>query len=223
MARSTMTELISQLRVMTEASASTETVNGVLYWTDDQLQSILDRHSTYWNRLALVPLRAVAAGNVAQYRIYPFPLEVGQWIERDGNTLALSIQDSNGNIILVGAGDDDISIDYDKRQVVFNSDTSGQIYYMTATSYNLYAAAAEVWQTKASLRTSLIDWRSDNHSLKEDQEYQHCMEQYTLYSGKAANGFQATRFVRVDEAYDYGYFNSISIDPYASAGFGALT
>lgn len=46
-ARAGMVSLIATLRGMTETAENDTTIGSLTFWTDDQLQSILDRHSFY--------------------------------------------------------------------------------------------------------------------------------------------------------------------------------
>lgn len=172
--RASMAQFILDLRRMTDASALEVKVNDVQYWTDQQLQDILDGYRTDVLDLAMIPAAQKAAGSTVYYRYY-FPDNVGSQIEYDPTVF--SIVDENGNpapTYTYNPGD---------RYITFSADTTGVTYLLRCRFFNMRTAAARVWFDKAGLRVQLIDWKAGGQSLNEDQEYQHCMQMFELYSG----------------------------------------
>jgi len=53
-ARTGMNDLITELRGMTNAGSADTTIAGTAYWSDNQLQAILDRNRFDQDRLQLV-------------------------------------------------------------------------------------------------------------------------------------------------------------------------
>ena len=201
-ARAGMAELIDELRLMTD-TVSSEDSEVTDYWTDEQLQDILDSFSVYHVRVPLRPVLEMAANGRYEPRTYTIPRSVSKWLERDSVENRFQVQTVKGLPLLVGAGEDDYIPDYKRGVIIFNTPTRRQSYYLTAYGYDLNRAAADVWHKKAGLRVPLIQWKTDNHTLYEDQEYTHCMDKYIEYSSKA--GPLVTRFIRVDEAYYRAY------------------
>lgn len=169
--RPSMAALILELRGLTDASIGEATVNGITFWDDDQLQSILDSYRNDIVDVQLLPVAQRVAGSTV-YKRYYFPEEVGNFIESD-----FTITDENG-FSLTGwtytAG---------TRYILFSSDHANQPVYMTGAAYNIRLAAAKVWLTKASHRTTLIDWKAGGQTFAEDQEYQHCMQKFAEFAG----------------------------------------
>lgn len=200
--RDGMTELIAELRLMTDTGTTSDEVNEVDYWSDEQLQAILDQYSQRMTKIKLRPVMSFGTNGTTQTRFYNIPDILGRWFERDASDGAFVVQRVDGTPVLVGATDDAYQPNYERREIVFNSDTLRKTFYLSAIAYDLNKAAADIWFKKAGLRASLITWRSDNHTLHEDQEYEHCMRKYIEYSSRG--GLTLSRQIRVDEAYDGG-------------------
>lgn len=173
-ARTSMASFILELRRMTDASATEVKVNNVQYWTDDQLQSILDVYRHDILDLPLLPASQREAGKDVTYRYY-IPDEVGSWIEYD--PLYFSVVDANGN------AQSTYTFDNVNRYILFNSNTAGATMLLRCRFFDMRLAAARVWFDKAAHRTALIDWKAGGQNLNEDQEYQHCMAMFVAYSG----------------------------------------
>lgn len=181
-ARAGMVDLIAELRQLTYASEDIVTWNNVDYWTDDQLQDILDAHSSRISDVKLVPHPRWYSG-VHQYLEYEIPKSVPGWIE--GPETQFEIVDNLGNV--VDSGDYTFYPLY--RRVDFNTDTNGVAYYLRGVSYDMNLAASTVWSKKAGFRSELIDIRGGSFLLKEDQEYQHCLQRAAYFAGK--HGFKS--------------------------------
>lgn len=200
--REGMAQLISALRRMTDTEPVAEAVPTGNYWSDEMLQDELDLHVVEFGRVTLQPIPTVLAGNQLAYMNYSIPTTVGRWLERptdldvDGY---FHVQDSLGVPVLYGAGEEQYTVDWAVMRVVFGKDRDGHQFYLTARSYDLNSAAAAIWLEKAAKRTTLIDWRTDNHQFWQDQEYQHCMEMHRRYAGKS--GMKLSRFARIDMRY----------------------
>jgi hypothetical protein len=180
-ARTGMTGLIAQLRRLTDAEEDAVTVAGETYWTDDHLQDILDN---YAQDIVDVPLRSNPTYEEGswEYRRYYIPKMIPRTLEtptEDSDNTFFVVSDT-GTVIPTS------SYTYDSRlrRLLFNSDQLGHVYYLRAVSYNVNEAAAEVWRTKASFRVALVEWKGGDHSIKEDQEWQHCMQMAEFFEGK---------------------------------------
>lgn len=197
--RDGMLALIDNLRKMSLASIdNTDTDN---YFTNEELQSILDRTSRYHVRTVLAPIREVLPGNTAVYTRYQWSADIGEWIEHplpDFIDNTFKLQDSTGSQIFYGTAENEFTVEPSRRTVVFGSNREGKIFYLSVYSYDLNAAAAEVWLQKAGRRQDYVNWKTDNHTIAEDTEYQHCMEQYRLYSSRAKSK-KSGRWRRVDQ------------------------
>ena len=171
---SSMSDFILELRRMTDASATEVKVNNVQYWTDDQLQGILDAYRHDVLDLRLMPASQREAGVDVTLRYY-IPDEVGTWIENDPTVL--TIVDENGVAVT------NYTYDPTNRYFLFTSNTNGAIRMMRGRFFDMRLAAARVWFEKAGHRVALINWKAGGQNLNEDQEYQHCMAMFMAYSG----------------------------------------
>lgn len=172
--RTGMISLILELRRMTDASSNEVTIDGVQYWTDQQLQDLLDSYRVDVLDLELIPAKQRENGADVYYRYY-LPDSVGAWVENDPSVF--QVVDEDGNL---AAGYTFNTID---RYVLFTSNTSGATRLLRCRYYDLRKTAARVWYEKAGHRVQLIDWKAGGQNLNEDQEYQHCMEMFNGYSG----------------------------------------
>mgnify|MGYP003508887011 CR=1 FL=1 len=197
--REGMAQLITALRRMTDTESAAEAVETGNYWSDEMLQDELDRHVAEFRRVVLQPIPEVLAGNQLAYLEYAIPAVVGRWLERP-TTLTVDgyfeVLDSTGGLVLYGVGEEQFVVDWAVMRVVFGKNREGHQFYLTARSYDLNSSAAAIWLEKAAKRTTLIDWRTDNHQFWQDQEYQHCMEMHRRYAGKS--GMRLSRFARID-------------------------
>jgi hypothetical protein len=155
-ARSGMTDLITNLRGMTEAGTADYTSGVSTFWSDDQVQMILDRHKSIvdFAQMGIVYQRT---GQTWMTKIY----DAGQpnWEQ------PLVVKDAYGTVI----GTALYTVDYDQGRVIFANDTGMALYNVSGTIYNLYGAAAEIWRMKAAHYAGAYDLSTDNHSLKRSQ------------------------------------------------------
>lgn len=194
-----MAALISELRSMTDTVDNVNDVGN--HFTDQELQDILDRTTQEHVRILLRPVPKVNAGNTLTYYDYRWVDTIGRDIERpdqsnypNGNFV---VYDSQGNFIFYGEGTEYFTVDWAVPKIVFGKDRGGHHFYLTCRSFNLNTAAADVWLKKAGRRIELVQWKTDNHTLHEDDEYNHCMAQYEIFASKKGSS-RISRFVRAD-------------------------
>ena len=195
MARTGMAELILQVRSMANAGTADIVIAGTTYHTDDQLQSTLDRHREQIERETL----AIATDYQNVTPVHPRY----QWSEPNvdrstSGSAAWKIQNGAGSVYAGSAGTAaaDYSVNYDAREITFNSDTNGTTYYLTYRSYDLERAAADVWEDKAAYVAAGFDVRTDNHDLKRSQLRQSYLDMAKSYKRRAKP--KSARFVRED-------------------------
>ncbi len=155
MARSTMADLISRLRDMVSAGSADYTVGTATYWTDDQLQQALDAHrrEVFDETLSKIPQVNAAGSTVyTEYRSAWSDFE-----STDGGTAIFYLRDSTG----ARAGTASYTVDYRSGRITFSSDTLGSAYYLTGRSYDLNAAAADIWEQKAAHVANRFDFEAD--------------------------------------------------------------
>lgn len=192
-ARTGLANLITELRGLTEAGTADYTVTSSTYWSDDHLQNVLDLHRTdlIYQPLQIYPTVTTAGSSL--YQDYRAP--VGMLEETTGGTAVFYIQDSSGETI----GSANYVPDYRRGQIQFNASQGGTIYYLTARSYDLNAAAAEVWRKKAAhVAPTSFDFSTDNHSISRSQVYLHCLEMADFFEGKSNNSVTSVPMWRSD-------------------------
>lgn len=157
MARTGMASLITELRGMTNTANDDYTVGGVSYWSADQLQQVLDRHRMEVVREALHHLDEYGAGGTAN--ITRYYSRYGNYEQTTGGSAVFVVQDSTSNTV----GTASYSVDYTRGEVIFAANTGGSAYYLTGRTYDLNAAAADVWERKAAqVAMAAYSWSSDN-------------------------------------------------------------
>jgi len=162
MARTGMTNLISLLRDYTIAGTADYTVGTTSYWSDNQLQTVLDRNKLTVLREQLLSFESYVGGTLV-YKEYRS--QYGNYEETSGGTAIFEIEDSVGSTI----GTTNWSMDYVNGVLTFAADTAGTPYYLTGYSYDVNRAAADVWRMKAGHHAVSIDWSTDNMSIKKGQ------------------------------------------------------
>jgi hypothetical protein len=87
--------------------------------------------------------------------------------------------------------------------ITFSADTLGTAYFVTGRSYDLNAAAAEIWRKKAShYAPTSFNFSTDNHSISREQVYTHCMEMAQFFDGISNTAIQTIQTYRSDLSVD---------------------
>jgi sirohydrochlorin ferrochelatase len=167
-----MTELIDELRLLTDTGATDYTLGQTTYWSDDHLQQALDRRRADWKFVELPYAEGYSGGAV----VVTDYLLGHRWIERDVDVLDLS-----GNAY----GTALYTIDYDRGRVVFTASTGGSSVYVNAQVYDLNRAAADVWRQKAGHLAKRYDVSTDNQRLTRSQLLKQALEMAQMYEGLA--------------------------------------
>ena len=168
-ARSTMADLVGNLRSLTNAGANEYAVAGVPFWTDKQLETILDRHATYIRDESLKIQHTIEAAGSVSY--YDYQSSYRFLENTSGGTSRFIIRDETHTVVGTAA----YTVDYPRGLVTFGTSTAGVARYLTGYSYDLNAAAADVWYQKASHYVTAYDVSTDNHNLKRSQIIQGCL------------------------------------------------
>jgi len=170
-ARDGMTNMIQTLRGMTNAGTADYSIGATAYWSDDQLQAVLDTHRLDFYGHELESISATESGLVV-YKTFRAPyrnLESGTpFVLVDGLGTA--------------AGTADYTADYVNGIVTFAANQEAKSWYLTARAYDIYAAAAEVWRMKAAhAAETSFDFSTDNHSVKGSNVPMQCLKMADYY------------------------------------------
>jgi hypothetical protein len=163
MARTGMAQLIALVRELTHAGTADHTLAGVTYWSDDQIQERLDRWRQTHKRVSIFADPDYVDGDHV-YTEYVIPHEL-KYFEEAGADSGWALRDGDGVTVTA-----DYTINYEAGRIEFDADQDNEVYYLDARTYDVYRAAAEVWDTKAGLYEAAVDWSSDNHSVKRSQQ-----------------------------------------------------
>jgi hypothetical protein len=174
-ARAGMSDLIGMLRGYTDAGPNDYAIAGVAYWSDAQLQTVMDRNRKEFFHQAVSPMGSTVGGTVQYYRY-----ETGIPNQESG-TAVFKIQDVTGTTYNGTA----YSADYLSGIITWNSDTLGSSVYFTGRSYDLNAAASDVWRHKAVNVAKAYDFSTDNHRVARSQMFKQFMEMSSFYGQQA--------------------------------------
>jgi hypothetical protein len=189
--RDGMVENVDELRRLTSAGTAEYTAGTVVYWTDEQLQDVLDNYRNTWKQFQLQGIQQ-DSGGTAIYLEYPLSSLLGPRFERDATNSGWVLQDVAGSAVPAN------TINYNARMITFDEDTGNETFYLDCRTYDINRAAAEVWETKATQVASRADWRSDNHQVWAAKLYDHYMQQADHFRGRGFGG-NVAKMVRTDE------------------------
>lgn len=200
MARQTLAVPIASVRTLAAA--------GTADYTDDAVQAVLDRNRRDFADDVLTPLREYNSGGTAVYFVYQS--RYTNLEATDGGTAVLYVRDSSGTRI----GTASYGADTAAGRITFVADTAGSVYYLTGRSYDLYAAAAEIWHQKAAAVAEKFDFNADGASFRASQLLDHCQKMSDWCSSRAtfgagASGLRSVTMVRDDMMPDYAAMATI--------------
>ena len=159
-ARTGMSNLITELRSLTEAGTAEYSITSSTFWSDDQLQDVLDIHRKDLRFSLLQAYPDTVQGGSLLY--YEFRSEYQFFEATTGGTSILYLQDSTGATLGTALW----NADYRRGAFTFVNDARGTSIYLTGRSYDLNASAADVWRRKAAhYAPSSFDFSTDNHSI----------------------------------------------------------
>jgi hypothetical protein len=182
-----MVNLIMEVRAMTDTGSNDYTVGGVPYWTDTQIQTVLDNNRLDVIRDPMIVEASYTDAGVYQYLTYRSPYH-----NFESGTAYFRVQ--NGAFVTEGTSI--YSADYNNGIVTFNSNTAGSVMYLTGRSFDLNKTAADIWRMKAGNAAIMYDFTTDNHNLSRSQYFKHCNDMVKYYRMQA--GAQSGELNRSD-------------------------
>jgi hypothetical protein len=166
-ARSGMSTLITRLRAMSAA--------GTADYTDESLQTVLDKARLRVQREPLTAEPTYDAGGTVHY--YDYYSLYGDYEETDGGTAVFVLEDSTG----LEKGTADWTANYANGHIQFSVDQAGTSIYLTGRSYDLNAAAAQVWRLQAGQAAGKYTFAADGASYHRSDWFKHCKEMAAYY------------------------------------------
>jgi len=193
MARTTMSDLITQVRTRINADTADYTIGTANYWDADQIEGVLDRHRLEVWQASVAPLESYDGGGTVQYLDYPLGHEFLE--QTDAGTAVFFLEAGDHTKI----GTANYSVDYDRGWVSFTADQKGSAYFLTARSYDLNGAAAEIWRQKAARFAESFDFSTDNMRVAHSQKLKHAnMMADTFDKLSTRGGFSVSTMIRSD-------------------------
>lgn len=192
MTRSTMAELITELRSLTDTGYDDYAIAGLYYWSDDQLQKVLDNHRT---DVKWYEMTAIEEGT-GEY--FDYSIGMGYFEQTTGGTATFIVQDLNGATVTSPT----YTVDYIRGVVTFSSDTTGTSYYVTGRSFDMDGAAAELWRKKMNHYATAVDFSTKVHDIKRSQLYDHAREMVEMFELRGNSGFGTMVISRSDTDAD---------------------
>src|SRR5512139_15833 len=177
--RAGMADMIAELRGMADCGYDDFKVAGVSYWSDKHLQTFLDRYRQDFIEEDLYAVQQT----------------------RNGTTYYLEYRSEYGNLEGVASGTDVFkldnsagtnmpgtmwSADYNRGVVTFTSDTLGSSMLLTGRTYDLNAAAADVWRYKAANAAKMYAFSAGGQSFSRQQYWDHCTQMAQYFEGLSA-------------------------------------
>lgn len=172
-ARAGMANLIRRFRAMTNAGAADYEIAGVPYWSDAQLQEVLDNHRMDFYDELLDSVPQMTSGGTVKYFRYNAPYRNLE----SGTNFSLALT-AGGSVTA------SYSVDYNAGVITFTTDQRGTAYFLTGKTYMMESAAADVWDQKAAYYSLSYDVKTDGHDLTRSQLYKQAREQATFWRGR---------------------------------------
>lgn len=178
MARTGMTTLIDTMRGLCNLGTNDYTLGTATYWSADHVQTALDRHKTTVIEDELMEVENLIGGGTTEYKI--FTSHYGNFEETSGGTSIFYIEDAEGTQI----GTAQWTADYANGVVTFGTTQAGSARYVTGYSYDINAAAADIWRMKAGAYAEAVDFKTDNMSVNRGDAIKQCMLMASQYASQ---------------------------------------
>lgn len=179
MSRAGMSDNIMRVRALTYAGTAEYTLGTANFWDDNQIEQVLDRHRQDLVRHKLMREPSyIGGGSVVYTRLrsaYGF-LEAPT-----SGTTVFFIEDSVGD----NRGTSTYTSDLQLGIFDFDADTGGTALYLSARSYDIYGAAAEVLEQWASHEARCFDFSTDGQTFSVNQKVTNMREQAAMLRRRA--------------------------------------
>lgn len=172
-----MAGLIAEIRQLCIADIDSYSVGVTYYWSDEQIQYVLDRHVVRFNHVMIAPETQYSGSNAVYYR---YVTGVTKW---EGGT-AVYLQDASGGTVS-SAG---YTFDDNSGVFTFTANQSNAIYYVTGYAYDVNRTAAEIWRIKAAHASVAYDVSTDNHNLRRSQLVTQALQMAQMYENMGGMG-----------------------------------
>jgi len=174
------------MRGMCNAGTADYTAGTATYWSDQNLQDTLDRWRFDAYSVQISPVMEMSTGELSTTRYY-----LGEHNIESG-TDVFWVSDSVGNKVAAAS----YSVDYNLGLVTFTANTAGLAYYATYHSFDINAAASEVWRQKASHYADQVTFKAGNQSVNLSDKLAQALQMASYYAMQS--GARSISFERSD-------------------------
>jgi hypothetical protein len=176
--RAGMDYLIAELRAMTDTGYDDYRVAGVPYWSDKHLQDKLDNYRVDFIEEDLYAVQQNRNGTT-YYQDYRS--EYGNLEGVASGTAIFKLDNAEGTNIpgTMWTGD------YMRGVISFTNDTLGSTMILTGRSYDLNAAAADVWRYKAANVAKMYTFSAGGQAFQRKEMLANCVYMAQYYEGLA--------------------------------------
>lgn len=197
--RTGQANLIRRLRGMAQVGTADYSIvlgdgSTAVWWSDNYLADVLDAYRRDYQGVTLSPAPEYTGGTTRYFNYYA---PDHNWEEANSGSVYWLVTDSLG----ADPGTANYTVDYIKGEIRFSADRGGTAYMLTGRTYNLNAAAAQLWREKAGNTAAFYSFQTDNQSFTRSDWHKHCLEMAKYYDAEA--GFRSTRLKR-DDLYPAG-------------------
>lgn len=199
--RDGMSALIERVRQLANAGEAEYSIDNTTYFRDTHIQDILDRNSTYLVQAPLKWIVSTDTGGTARYLTAQSAYR--DFETDDSGTAYFYIATSAGSII----GTANYTPNHETGRITFTADQGGTSYYLTAYSFDVYGAAADVWQQRLANFADWYRFSADNQTFDRNQAFEHAEKMFRLMQEKRganvimnAGDIRTGHFMRVDLA-----------------------
>lgn len=211
--RAGMQNLINRVRALTGAGQSEYTVGDYTYWSDENLQTILDARSQFivGGPLTWQP-QTIAGGTITYLTAQAGYRDLEEGPAGTATSSRFVIRDSTGAAV----GTANYSVDYQAGRVTFTGDQGGTAYYFTGYTYDVCAAAADVLRERLANFNLYYDFSADNQSFSRSQVRKQIAEAMadlrgcagSNVAGATSGDLHVSQFVRTDINRGFGYYGN---------------
>lgn len=177
--RAGMADMISQVRAMTDTGYDDFKVAGQPYFSDKHLQDVLDKYREDFYAEDLYAVQQTRNGTT-YYQDYR-----SQYGNLEGVASGTTVfkLDNAGGTNMPGTM---WTADYVRGVVTFVNDTAGSSMNLSGRSYDLNAAAADVWRFKLANAAKYYTFSAGGQSFHRKEFFENCKDMAAYYEGLAA-------------------------------------
>lgn len=171
------TTLVTKLRQMVAASDSEYTIGTTTFWTDDQLEALID---------ARVCARLIQT----QIDLIPSTSPSGHIEFLNGRVLFPGTLDTDTATVVAYTGGEiagDVTI-FDDGRLDFTADQMTANPMLSGLAYDLYGAAADLLTSWSAAIKSGVDIAEDGQSFKRSQGHDQMLKQIDLFRARSVAG-----------------------------------